>query len=251
MGRYSLHYGLNSVSPDHYDGWDGLLRGCINDASALSVVAAISLPGVQNLYRFDADCTLAQLHSDLHGLADQATSGDDVWLSFSCHGGQAGTVETLCLFDGELPDHALRRLLAQFKPGVRLLLIVDSCHSGGLDRTDPRRRIRVMPEAIASQLRSRPGVTEARASIAADAMLFAACQDGQTASDGSVNGAWTGALLRAWQDAYGSNTRLRHGEWFDRAARICPGPQIPTLKFMGPGPDGTANDMPGRFIGKA
>ena len=31
----SIHFGLNRVDPDHYQGWDGALQGCVNDARAL------------------------------------------------------------------------------------------------------------------------------------------------------------------------------------------------------------------------
>jgi len=35
----SLHLGLNRVDPDHYQGWDGQLSGCVNDAQAMSSIA--------------------------------------------------------------------------------------------------------------------------------------------------------------------------------------------------------------------
>ena len=31
----SLHIGLNYVDPNKYNGWDGQLAGCINDANSL------------------------------------------------------------------------------------------------------------------------------------------------------------------------------------------------------------------------
>ena len=37
---YSLHIGLNHVDPDAYDGWDGRLFGCINDANAMKEICS-------------------------------------------------------------------------------------------------------------------------------------------------------------------------------------------------------------------
>ena len=35
----SLHVGLNAVDPGQYEGWDGTLRGCENDANDMKVIA--------------------------------------------------------------------------------------------------------------------------------------------------------------------------------------------------------------------
>ena len=35
----SLHIGLNRVDPNAYNGWDGALSGCINDAQSMQRIA--------------------------------------------------------------------------------------------------------------------------------------------------------------------------------------------------------------------
>ena len=37
----SLHIGLNSVDPNSYEGWDGRLAGCVNDANSMKQIAGI------------------------------------------------------------------------------------------------------------------------------------------------------------------------------------------------------------------
>jgi hypothetical protein len=36
----SLHIGLNSVDPNHYEGWDGTLVACENDANDMQKIAS-------------------------------------------------------------------------------------------------------------------------------------------------------------------------------------------------------------------
>ena len=49
--------------------------------------------------------------------------------------------ETWCLYDGQLIDDELYFELSKFAPGVRILVLSDSCHSGTVVRAGrPRRR---------------------------------------------------------------------------------------------------------------
>ena len=45
-----------------------------------------------------------------------------------------GRDETWCLYDGMLLDDELYRLWAEFQPGVRIVVLSDSCHSGTVTR---------------------------------------------------------------------------------------------------------------------
>ena len=70
-------------------------------------------------------------------------SGDYFFLSYSGHGGQLSDVnrrrssltndhydETWCLYDREFVDDELNVCLRDFKEGVRIFVLSDSCHSG-------------------------------------------------------------------------------------------------------------------------
>jgi len=71
--------------------------------------------------------------------ATAIVEGSIFFLTYSGHGGQVPDItgdevdlqdETWCLFDGELLDDELRVLWSKFAPGVRILVLSDSCHSG-------------------------------------------------------------------------------------------------------------------------
>jgi hypothetical protein len=78
--------------------------------------------------------------SELSSVARSLVAGDILVLYYSGHGGQIGDVnrdesddgldETWCLYDRMLVDDELYAMWSQFKAGVRILVISDSCHSG-------------------------------------------------------------------------------------------------------------------------
>ena len=78
----------------------------------------------------------------------QARRGDLFVLCYSGHGGQVRDPsgeeadwedETWVLWDRQLLDDELYALWSGFKPGVRILVLSDSCHSGSVVRDKSRR----------------------------------------------------------------------------------------------------------------
>lgn len=246
MSGYSLHIGLNRVDPDAYGGWDGKLNGCVNDANAMLRLATVK--GFRPTQLLDAAATSEAVVTALGSLARQAVAGDLVLLTYSGHGGQVADIdgdepdeqdETWVLFDRQVLDDELRRMYAQFAPGVRVVVLSDSCHSGtvirdverdallqqarehdlGLDVgarggppvvLPPEAVARVMPRGIAEKddkarratyefVQSLAGPT-APDDVAASVLLISGCQDDQYSYDGPVNGEFTGTLLRVWDE---------------------------------------------------
>jgi hypothetical protein len=160
----SLHLGLNAVDPAHYEGWDGKLAACEFDANDMAALAHSRHMSPTVLLTSDA--TRAKMLKAVRGAARKLKKGDLFLLTYSGHGGQVKDVsgdeddkqdETWCLFDAELIDDELHYELSRFAPGVRILVLSDSCHSGTVTRearpvTDPARpnaRSRLMPPDIA------------------------------------------------------------------------------------------------------
>ena len=156
----SIHIGLNHVDPNGYNGWDGELSGCINDATDMKAIAD-SL-GYSSTLLTDSDATSCRLTSELGQAAQDLQSGDILFLSYSGHGGQVDDVngdeddaldETWCLYDRQFIDDELYSLWEQFSPGVRIIVLSDSCHSGTVlrmmqtasDLTVQMRRTRAIP----------------------------------------------------------------------------------------------------------
>lgn len=243
MSLYSLHIGLNRVKPEAYGGWEGDLNACENDATGLC--SALTARGFSARYLLTENCTLAAFGAEISTLAakanaDAAAGGKPVVIiSDSSHGGQQmagfGYDETICLFDGQLIDVDFRKLLAQFAAGVLVVVILDCCHSGGMDRSVPDGSLSL--SAFRPAVRSAPASTrltrsvikprETPAPIAASIALFCACQAGETASDGEKFGAWTGSIIDALHAAGNVQT------WFTIAAAHCPQGQHPVLRPIG------------------
>ena len=232
----SLHIGLNSVDPAHYAGWSGNLVAC--EADAEDTAALVKHRNYSTNVLLTSKATRKALLDFLDGAARELTSGDQLVLTYSGHGGQlpdrSGDEpdlqdETWCLYDGEVVDDELSLKWMAFARGVRIFVLSDSCHSGTAIRTAAVRaiapavetvyrawgleqpRIRMMPPdvALATYRKNREIYDGIQAALpkqdpekeldpAATVRLISGCQDNQTSSDGQFNGLFTGMLLQVW-----------------------------------------------------
>ncbi|HYD12429.1 MAG TPA: caspase family protein [Allosphingosinicella sp.] len=267
---YSLHVGLNFVDPAHYQGWDGELKACENDADDMQALAAGAGYETRKLLR--AAATRQAFIDSLTAAAAAAEAGDIFLLTFSGHGGQLpnaaggdiepdGMDETLCLFDGQLVDDELELLWRRFRPGVRILMISDSCNSETVAKLAPpfpggeaiadRPRIKSMPEAIKRrvyeahraayteiQLAAKAALDQRPGPAAYTVRLLAGCQDGTSSYDGPENGAFTAALLKAWNyGRFAGDYRRFHTE----IVRVLREDQVPQLQHPQHNVFGTAD----------
>lgn len=206
--KRSVHFGMNKVNPDKYNGWNGNLYGCYNDADdMLGVFAGL---GYDATGFFDEECVI-QLIRDVFGKAQSL--GLDDWFLFtdSGHGSRqenflAGSVESICLYDGLFPDYELRGLIASLKCNV--VVILDTCFSGGMDRGMVRTRL--APPHVTDKMAVAPR-QEVR--VTNPALLLSAARATETAQDGDDNGAFTGSLLESKFDG------ITWQGWFDRTSR--------------------------------
>jgi hypothetical protein len=228
----SLHIGLNRVDPKHYvdgDGrpWSGDLCACENDANALHVLAGglgyEARPPLLTAAA-TADVVIEAIRSDSASL----DPGDAYLVTYSGHGGQLTNVnpdadpeadrldETWCLFDRQLIDDELFALWSQFSPGVRIVVLSDSCHSGTVTRGAPptaelgQPRYKQLPREVAEATERINGdlyrslqtalPSKRLRSLAATVVLMSGCRDDQYSRDGAEHGVFTGALLSAWEE---------------------------------------------------
>ena len=142
MTGYSLHVGLNVVDTSSYIPAPTVLAGCVNDANDMEALA--SGEGFRTRKLLDAQATSTALLSALDSLANTAVDGDIAFVSFSGHGGQIrdntgdeddGLDETWCLYDRQVLDDELYLKWSQFRSGVRIVVLSDSCHSGTVARS--------------------------------------------------------------------------------------------------------------------
>ncbi|KIZ15092.1 caspase family protein [Streptomyces natalensis] len=234
----SLHVGLNSVDPAQYDGWDGRLVACENDARDLAELARGV--GFEETVVLTADGTTENITGELRKAAKRLEHGDIFLFTYSGHGGQVPNAEggdeeadefdeTLVFYDRQFLDDELYREFGRFADGVRILALHDSCHSGtGIEvrevltpeamqrqfqTSDPNRiedTSRLMPVVKQAEIyeRDKDFFRNIQRSLGAkssrkgstSALLISACQDNQLASDGPVNGLFTGTLLEVWDN---------------------------------------------------
>jgi metacaspase-1 len=274
--RRSIHVGLNSVDPEHYDGWDGTLMACEFDADDMEKLAQSRgfEPTKLLTQQAKADAVIAELEK----AADELGDGDFLFVTYSGHGGQVPdkngedepdrSDETWVLYDRQLVDDELYALWAKFKPGVRIFVLSDSCHSGSVlkdiedrdavpnvvaDREtaaaeSPRRRalpLDVMVKTYRAHKDEYDAIQEAvpssaDADVGAGVLLISGCQDDQTSLDGISNGLFTETLLGVWDDGSWNGP---YSAFHDAIVAKMPDDQQPNLMTVGAG-DGLADEEP-------
>jgi len=307
--------GVNQVDQAHY-GSPLTLKGCINDA--YGVEAIVKQIGVyeSSTVLLDQHATVENVTDAIVKAADELPSGSLFLLSIASHGSQLEDLngderelnsfdsldEVWLLYDRMWVDDERGALWKRFKPGVRIVVIADTCHSGTSHRSPfsgggtgssinnvnlgsgsemqqllwrlPSSSVQLIEQSkslsddavylgelrMASSRQSLKGVDDQstaiargedysigtvtrviadltrnvrsidrrdavavysrnkavydpilqsselasgeRSAMAASLILLAACQDFQTAADGSNNGAFTGTLLSLWHGGF-------------------------------------------------
>jgi len=262
----SIHVGLNEVDPAHYQGWNGKLVACEFDANDMERLAGGR--GFKTHKLLTKHATSKSVTAALHDAATKLDSGDMLLFTYSGHGGQVPDAngdeqdrmdETWVLYDRQMVDDEVYSLLGTLKPGVRVAIFSDSCHSGTVARglvelVGPDRvaesvnggngsgqpRVKGMPDEV---VRSTYDANKAlydeiqkslppfdMANIGASVILTSGCQDNQTSLDGDKNGLFTQTLLKVWDDgAFTSSYRT----FRKRIAREMPPWQSPNLFIVG------------------
>lgn len=222
----ALAVGLNRVDPEHYGGWDGALTAPENDARTMAAIAASR--GFETELVLGPEATRNRLLSRLATLAGELAAPEILVVSYAGHGGQVpdpsgeeadGLDETWCLHDGQVVDDELAAAWAAFRAGVRILIVLDSCYSGGGARAadwededrfrklearwNAKRPDRGPPPGILRQTyrRNRRFYDEIRrdeSSIAARVLLLAASAEDEFSWSGPREGLFTGELRRVW-----------------------------------------------------
>jgi metacaspase-1 len=233
MSGRSLHIGLNRVDPAHYNGWNGALNACEFDANDMEILAKSR--GFETSKLLTQEAKAGAIIAAFEDAASGLGPGDIFLCSYSGHGSQVADTnddepdhsdETWVAFDRQIADDELYALWGRFRPGVRIIVLSDSCHSGSVakriddevpdpvatreaaDRESPR--YRAMPrDVMIATYRAHQDlydgiqssvVTAPKADIGATVLLVSGCQDDQLSLDGFSNGLFTENLRAVWND---------------------------------------------------
>lgn len=265
----SLHIGVNEFDPAHY-GSNGKLNACEADARSMQAIAdALGYKSTRFLTR---EATRDAVTSYFDFAATQLTAGDILFISYSGHGGQLPDRdgdefdledETWCLYDGQLVDDELYVLFGRLQPGVRCVVLSDSCHSGSLLKhvyyekgvatglipaascltfASDCRTAKFLPRDFAqrtyeknrafyeSLIGKTPKKSEG-ATIDATIRLISGCQDNQYSFDGTFNSVFTAHLIAVWRNGAFDGD---YGRFHKEIQRRCEPSQSPNHMTIGP-----------------
>lgn len=222
---------------NNYPGGDNDLNGCLNDQANV----ASKLPDFQIRAFKDSEVTVARFLDEIKRALFAAVENDVILIHYSGHGTYVtdmhgdeadGYDEALYLYDRSLVDDEFGAVLDHVPKGVTVVILLDSCFSGGstrftvLDADKQSKFVRTSED-------SRPG--KKLSSFAREGaikwIVFSGCSERQTSADAFINGAFRGAFtfyaMRALQysDTY--------SQWFDKIKSFLPSAefeQIPTLE---------------------
>ena len=255
---YALHIGVDKTDETVY-GHITQLNGCVNDAKALK--------SITEKERFDTivllenrNATRENILKNLKSFADVSRPGDLVVVSYAGHGsyivdesgdealsGNDPKDEVLVTYNGFLVDDEIFEVFQEFKVGVRVVWIGDSCHSTSQTRAFPTMRkeskYRILDQYKAQQhyksrqhfydqKRSelkRSGLTEVNAAV----WNMFACQETELAEEFSGRGLFTLEI----EKLYASGEVLTIAEATERLNQPLTDSQNPSVEFFGKNPD--------------
>ena len=199
--RRALVVGINNYAPGYID---TPLSCCVNDAIFTKDTMLLGDPMLRwsagNIaYLTNADATKAAIRAALQSLATRSKPGDLVVYYQSGHGGGSGLNSFICSYNAHYTDAELGADLALFKSSVKVVVIIDACHSGGMFK-DPAagwnfaRNAMAACEAVRSQMQGEGGELQAKA-LGSNIAFMTACDYDELSYEGAHHGVYTGNLL--------------------------------------------------------
>lgn len=226
--RIGICVGLPHVDPKAYGG-DQPCPGCDLDASDFSKV--LEAAGYETSLLLERQATKQGVLSALKGAAERLKDGDLLVMSVAGHGFRGNIDgkmhETWCLWDGMLLDDDIVAAVKGFASGVRIVMINDQCHSGGIFTESTRR--------LGGWLRGMFGRDVESPML----IQFAACRAEESSIGYPIGGTWMTALMKVLAVKRDISWRM----WFDEASAhpSLTKNQQPQWVEMGPVSDGFRN----------
>lgn len=209
----------------NYIGTQYRLNGCINDV--VNVEAFLKTLGYTEFIKYtDDDPTKLPTRNNILigflNLLKGAKAGDELWFHYSGHGvlqrdrngdEVSGQDSCICPSDfmssGFITDDIIRANLAVKVPaGVRLIIVLDACHSGtGADLRFKCDDNSYLKKSLKTPKFFNPNdwlinqkITELRnySMTIGDVFLISGCADNQTSADALTQSKWAGALTNSF-----------------------------------------------------
>ena len=233
---YGVFVGVNQ-----YEQWSRLY-GCVADATNLQArCQSWGYWHSSNTVAFlDAAATKTVVRAEMARLASKAKAGDTVLYYQSSHGGnhtadgQMTRDTYICLHDGEYEDYEMADDLLQFAAGVKIVVVLDTCHSAGMFKAAAGgRRGKGTATPLSFALRVRDVMIRVKSArgvkggVSADDIGWIAAADyDQYSWDTASGGAFTVALLDGWASGeadFDGDRRLNFHELWRFAREVATG----------------------------
>ena len=200
---YALCVGVNNYENDRQN----KLNGCVPDAEDVLSACTNDVKGMwspKNCYCLcDSEATRTDVRSRFQSIASAAKSGDMVLYYHSSHGGD----DCICLYDAEYYANQFAEDLMRFATGVRVVVVLDTCHSGSMfkgdDEADESGPWDFAASVQAHMAEMQAVLTKGAKSAAASGPSVGwvtACDDDQTSLEVNKRGKFTKPFVAAWKD---------------------------------------------------
>lgn len=227
--RVGLCVGLLEVDPSAYGGSSQPCPGCDLDASDFANV--LSAAGIETTLLLNGQATASGVRSAMRRAAETLGDGDLFVMAVAGHGARGKDAdgkahECWCLWDGMLQDRDIVEAVRAFRSGVRIVMINDQCHSGGIFKES---RCGLSGNGMFRDIAGGGGDVPML-------IQFAACRAEESSIGYPIGGTWMTALMKVL--AVGKEISWR--DWFDMASAhpSLTGMQSPQWVEMGPVSDG-------------
>ena len=143
--KYAVCVGINTYSLSGA----GDLTGCVNDAAYFytNLVERGGWSTANMTKLLNSGAKKSAIRKAISNCAAKAVSGDTFVYQHSSHGGQnSGRSVFLCAYDDYYEDTEVAADLRSFAAGVKVVVVVDACHSGGLFQGDSGKAKRAASE---------------------------------------------------------------------------------------------------------
>lgn len=220
----ALIVGLTSVDSALHDGWNGTngCWGCELDVDNMARILTEEPLKYQVKTLKTKDATHDNILGALSTAAETRGAGDIFVFYYSGHGGQQPNFdpedpetdnkdETLVVYDRDIIDDEIHKIFTEFKSGVHIIMLSDSCNSGTNYRM--RRTVSMKEEAV---FRPVAKITEKAVNIKAQLIHLGGCRDGFSAAGYHEGGAFTKALCTVWNNgAFQGTLKDLHSKIYD------------------------------------
>ncbi len=269
MKKLAVHIGLNQIDNSAYKVDIPELLVCENDASELNNFTSTN--DFESQLLLSNEATTSTIIKLIKSASKQLSNGDEFLLTYSGHGCQIpdlnndetdGLYEGWICYDKPLIDDELMSLFLGFSSGVKIIVINDCCHSGGI--TDSKSKghkakckrkrntkkflfprnlpTNIMTEYCQNKRRysaikkkiNTLKEKDAIKSIKAGIISLSACQEHEIAYESDSHGLFTEQILKLIQSrGKPSPRRLTPSFLINYAQKSLKGIQTPKLSFLG------------------